>query len=285
MGKTIIRERYYTHEVSKLLREKGFDVKPFSQYYISSCGKVFGCTGEQMKTQTYNNGYERIWLTINGKREHHSVHRLVALCFIPNPERKLEVNHIDGNKQNNDVSNLEWCTRSENEKHAWKNGLKPNLVKGKYGKDHIASRPFVCVETGKIYYCQRELAEELGEGMKGVSHITRACKFGYLDHGYHWRYWEPNEIVKLLFEKGYRKYPMSYDGDIWYCYIQMVIAWLRSKEIYLNIFPDVQVGIPLNWNYKVYSGDNLLLEKASYDYGCYEEAVEAACVYALKNLI
>ena len=52
------------------------------------------------------------------------IHRLVALTFIPNPENKPCVNHIDGNKQNNFINNLEWCTRSENEKHAWKYNLK-----------------------------------------------------------------------------------------------------------------------------------------------------------------
>lgn len=240
-----------------------------------------------MKTQISNRGYERIWLTINGKKEHHSVHRLVALNFVPNPEKKLEVNHIDGNKLNNNASNLEWCTRSENEQHAWKNGLKPNLVKGKFGKDHVASRPFVCVETGKIYYCQRELAEELGSGMEGVSHLTRACRFGYLDHGCHWRYYEPNELVELLFEKGYTKYPMSYDGDYWFCYIQMAMAWLREKH---NIFIEVSVSIDLNGNYHysycILNKECKYVRKGYTDFDWnYEDAVETALKYILENLI
>ena len=191
-----ITEDYVSFETAKLLKEKGFDVKPFYQYYVSSCGKVFGCTGRELKQETTNRGYKRLSLSINGKHERWSVHRLVALLFIPNPEQKLQVNHIDGNKENNNVNNLEWCSASENCKHAFRIGLKENKVKGKFGKDHIASRPFVCIETGKVYNCLRELAEDFGEDFNSTSHIARACRYGLLDHGFHWRYYEPNELVK-----------------------------------------------------------------------------------------
>lgn len=281
----MIKEDYCSFEISKLLKEKGFDVKPYHQYYVSSCGKVFGCKGNELKQTTTNRGYKRVTLSINGKEERWSVHRLVALLFIPNPDKKLEVNHKDGNKENNSVSNLEWCTRSENEKHAHANGLKPNMVKGKFGKDHIASKPFVCVETGKVYNCQRELAEEFGEDLKWTSHISRACKYGLLDHGFHWRYYEPNELVKLLFEKGYTKYPLSYDGDYWFCYCQMAMKWLREKWIFIEISFSVTTNGEPCYNFGILSRSAQWVYRHKQSFSTYEEAVEAALKYCLTKLI
>lgn len=91
---------------------------------VSTFGNVksyYHCKEGKLLTNRQDNGcgYER--LVIN----HHKyyIHRLVAQTFIPNPENKREVNHKDGNKQNNHVSNLEWVTRSENQKLAYKLGL------------------------------------------------------------------------------------------------------------------------------------------------------------------
>lgn len=72
------------------------------------------------------NGYRCVTLrpTIGGQDRHTArVHRLVALTFIPNPDNRPMVNHIDGDKTNNDISNLEWSTHAENVKHAWDTGL------------------------------------------------------------------------------------------------------------------------------------------------------------------
>ena len=77
----------------------------------------------------YPNHYKFVCLRKDGKNKNRLVHRLVAEAFIPNPGNCSDVNHIDGNKQNNNLNNLEWCTRSENLKHAVTIGLVKNQCK------------------------------------------------------------------------------------------------------------------------------------------------------------
>ena len=73
-----------------------------------------------MKKASDKQGYQIISLSKNKKRKTYRVHRLIAKTFIENPQNKKEVNHIDGNKSNNCISNLEWCTRKENLQQSYK---------------------------------------------------------------------------------------------------------------------------------------------------------------------
>lgn len=77
-------------------------------------------------TPTNNNSkrYWRVGVQINNRQKHLAIHRLVAKAFIPNPDNLPQINHIDGDKNNNKVSNLEWCNNGYNQAHAWKNSLK-----------------------------------------------------------------------------------------------------------------------------------------------------------------
>lgn len=81
-------------------------------------------------------GYIKINLSKDNKRKKVSLHRIVALAFVENPKCKKEVNHIDGNKENNLPENLEWSTRSENMLHAFNE----NLKKAKKGESNITSK-------------------------------------------------------------------------------------------------------------------------------------------------
>ena len=103
----------------ELSRELGKIVR-FPKYFVSQSGKVFSRKygyGKELK-QSESKGYRRVALSRGNKRKIFVVHQLVALAFIPNPKRKPFINHKDGNKRNNNVENLEWVTRAENDKHS-----------------------------------------------------------------------------------------------------------------------------------------------------------------------
>jgi len=104
----------------------------FSGYKIYSNGVVLNRHGREIKQQISKNGYVRVELWESGKGKKYLLHRLLAESFIPNTENKPQINHIDGNKLNNSLSNLEWTTQSENQKHAYKLGLQKGYrVSGK----------------------------------------------------------------------------------------------------------------------------------------------------------
>ena len=101
-------------------------------YQITSFGRVFSLRNKSFLVLSNDTkGYQRVQLFNHGKKNY-KVHRLVAEAFIPNPENKPQVNHIDGNKQNNHVENLEWCTNQENQRHAWSVGLQKRKELIKY---------------------------------------------------------------------------------------------------------------------------------------------------------
>ena len=100
------------------------------EYLINEYGEVFDVKENKMrKPHIHRKGYLKISFYLNGKYKQRFVHRLVMQTFKWKEGcENLQVNHIDGNKQNNHIDNLEWCTLQENMKHAWENGLCKNSV-------------------------------------------------------------------------------------------------------------------------------------------------------------
>lgn len=96
----------------------------FNEYLIFKDGRVFSKKSSKfMKKSSHTHGYLIVKLSQREIRKGYLVHRLVAETFIDNPENHKTVNHIDGDKSNNHVSNLEWCSYAENNIHAHKLGL------------------------------------------------------------------------------------------------------------------------------------------------------------------
>jgi hypothetical protein len=121
------------------MQEEWKSLTKYNNYEISNTGKFRNRkTGRTLKTFLHENGY--FYITIapfgrQGKKVSLKIHRLVAEAFIDNPENKPFINHKDGIKTNNDISNLEWVTNQENVKHAYDTGL----AVAKKGEDHESS--------------------------------------------------------------------------------------------------------------------------------------------------
>ena len=146
-------------------------------YEVSESGIVRNARTGKILKQKQNYGYMYVALQIDGKAHQRRVHRLVALAFIPNPDNKSEVNHIDGNKANNHISNLEWCTPSENLKHAYKTGLREKQAT----KAQNARRKKVVKDDGTTFASVTEAANSLGvtvSQMTKIIHGDRKAKDG-----------------------------------------------------------------------------------------------------------
>lgn len=126
-------------------------------------------------------GYYEISLKQNGKEKRFKLHRLVAIAFIPNPNNLPQVNHKDGNKDNNTVNNLEWCTDKENKKHAWEN----NLCSSSHRKRKVR-----CIQTGQIFESVVDASKKIPCDRRGLFRVLSGEKqqikgysFEYIEEG------------------------------------------------------------------------------------------------------
>ena len=147
-------------------------IADFDNYVIYSDGRVLNrIRGSFLRTFKRKDGYISIQLSNNGERKTYKLHRLVAENLIPRIKGKYCVNHINGNKSDNRVENLEWCTNSENQKHAFKIGLLTNR-----GSNHPRSKLTETnvldirqeLKKGKSY---KELAEKHGVHCDTIGNI------------------------------------------------------------------------------------------------------------------
>lgn len=132
--------------------------------------------GKPLKTETIVEGYQRIVLMKDGIKKRFMCHRIVAQEFIPNPNNKPFINHIDGNPANNKVENLEWCTQEENEQHSVN-----TLGKTMRGKTY--PKKVKCIETDIVYNSMNRCIIALGNNAC-IEGLNKAIRANRQYHGY-----------------------------------------------------------------------------------------------------
>lgn len=176
--------------------EKWKKIKNWDIYEISNCGNVRSIsrkdkvnrikTNRLLKKNINNFGYEYVSFYYNGKSQKKLVHRLVAEAFLPKSEEKNIINHKDGNKLNNCVDNLEWCTQKENIIHSWNNKLS-HRTRCKKIRQYDLKNNFI-KEYNAVMDAERETKIN-------NSKIVACCKNHYgrkSAGGYIWRYADEN---------------------------------------------------------------------------------------------
>ena len=165
------------YQVSNLGR-----IKSLNRYSYNSVGKYNKKIFERILKQAIAKpGYYVINLTKNGKQKTYRIHRLVAETFIPNPNNYPMINHIDCNKLNNKVENLEWCTHTHNMQEAARNGLMnyDNLKRwnNKFGKEHNRSKKVYQIDknTNKIIQMFYGIAEASRATGINETNISACC--------------------------------------------------------------------------------------------------------------
>ena len=144
------------------------------RYYISSFGRVYSKRNNILrKLNSCTHGYLQFDYNDNdGKRITMKVHRLVAILFVEGRQPNLIVNHIDGNKQNNYHTNLEWVTPKYNTQHMLDNNLKKHFPNNLPNK----AKPVLCVETGQVFKSTIEASKKMGIHQPNISKVCNGVQ-------------------------------------------------------------------------------------------------------------
>lgn len=115
--------------------KKEYYIENYGTVNVYDNGDIYSKTGLKFKDKFNKDGYKYVKVTCKGQKQKFIfVHRLVAWCFLDKPDLATEINHKDGDKTNNNVSNLEWCTHKQNMEHCFSNNLRPAPKGSKNGR-------------------------------------------------------------------------------------------------------------------------------------------------------
>lgn len=156
--------------------EEWKNIKGYENYQVSNLGRIKNKTGKILKQQI-RKGYCDVGLRLQGQKQPKliKVHRLVAEAFIPNPNNYPVINHIDENKQNNRIDNLEWCTQQYNSNYGHRNDkIKRRVLQ--FDSDNNFIKQYDCI------------TEASNKNNIPVSCICRSCITHYKAGGYIWKY-------------------------------------------------------------------------------------------------
>lgn len=153
-----------------------------NNYLASEDGRIFSVrkqrflndflSGNKSRGKLKADNSYRVVNILIGKKTKHYVHRLIAECFIPNPNNLPQVNHIDGNKENNAVYNLEWVDNQANQQHAFKTGLQKSGVKGIRRAKLTREEAENIRVLNKMGFGQKTLAKMYNMNFGSVNHIV-----------------------------------------------------------------------------------------------------------------
>jgi len=159
----------------------------FPDYAVSSDGQVMRITrrangkpGHILKPMVNKDGYLQLSVCRDGRVFAGRVHRLVALTFLPNPGALPQINHKDGIKTNNDVSNLEWCDASRNALHAYGLGLRTPLYGERAPAAKLTADDVREIRRRAVGSSQRALSREFGVGPDQISRIINRKRWGHI---------------------------------------------------------------------------------------------------------
>lgn len=172
----------------KIMEEIWKDIEGYEGLYqVSNMGRVRSLRRNIiLKSRIERNGYESVKLTVNNIPKDYSIHRLVAMAFIPNPDNLPQVNHKDENKTNNCMENLEWCTQEYNQNYGTINIRKSQKQLNHKNKSKIVLQYSLDGTFIKEWESIRDVQRMTGYDS---SHISRCCrgKHAYA-YGYLWKY-------------------------------------------------------------------------------------------------